>query len=197
MASLPGAASRPLRTLFFLDYDDGFGGRFTNSPGLLPLLGHARSAGFEVTFIDAEPRLLTALEDRSVDVVAISSMERLLPRSIHTAQRVRDGKASAMVSAGAVGAASMMSSLSGVAPKLVRRVYDICRTEKYFDARAPQQRQHHAQAAPARREPHGQQAPRPAHQPPRAQHAPSRTHRGGGRHYGPSRGRGNATRARG
>ncbi|MEK7835849.1 MAG: dihydrodipicolinate synthase family protein, partial [Pseudomonadota bacterium] len=35
-----------------------------------------------------------------------------------------------MVSAGAVGATSMFSSLSGVAPTLVRRLYDICRTEK-------------------------------------------------------------------
>ncbi len=44
-----------------------------------------------------------------------------------------------MVSAGAVGAASMFSSLAGVAPRLVRRLYDICRTEKYFDARKPQE----------------------------------------------------------
>jgi 4-hydroxy-tetrahydrodipicolinate synthase len=44
-----------------------------------------------------------------------------------------------MVSAGAVGATSMLSSLSAVAPQLVRKVYDICRTEKYFDARASQE----------------------------------------------------------
>ncbi len=44
-----------------------------------------------------------------------------------------------MVSAGAVGATSMFSSLSGVAPKLVRELYNICRTEKYFDARKPQE----------------------------------------------------------
>ena len=44
-----------------------------------------------------------------------------------------------MVSAGAVGATSMFSSLSGVAPMLVRRLYDICRTEKYFDARQAQE----------------------------------------------------------
>ncbi len=44
-----------------------------------------------------------------------------------------------MVSAGAVGATSMFSSLAGVAPKLVRQLYDICRSEKYFDARAPQE----------------------------------------------------------
>lgn len=44
-----------------------------------------------------------------------------------------------MVSAGAVGATSMFSSLSGVAPTLVRKLYDICRTEKYFDARKAQE----------------------------------------------------------
>lgn len=44
-----------------------------------------------------------------------------------------------MVSAGAVGATSMFSSLSGVAPKMVRELYEICRTEKYFDARKPQE----------------------------------------------------------
>ena len=44
-----------------------------------------------------------------------------------------------MVSAGAVGATSMFSSLAGVAPGLVRRLYDICRKEKYFEARKPQE----------------------------------------------------------
>ena len=44
-----------------------------------------------------------------------------------------------MVSAGAVGATSMFSSLAGVAPKLVQRLYEICRTEKYFDARKVQE----------------------------------------------------------
>ncbi len=43
-----------------------------------------------------------------------------------------------MVSAGAIGATSMFSSLAGVAPVLVSRLYDICRTEKYFDARQTQ-----------------------------------------------------------
>ena len=44
-----------------------------------------------------------------------------------------------MVSAGAVGATSMFSSLAGVAPGLVRRLYDICRKEKYFEARKVQE----------------------------------------------------------
>ena len=44
-----------------------------------------------------------------------------------------------MVSAGTIGASAMFSSLAAVAPKLVRSLYDICRTEKYFDARKPQE----------------------------------------------------------
>ena len=44
-----------------------------------------------------------------------------------------------MVSAGAVGATSMFAPLAGVAPKLVRELYKICRTEKYFDARKSQE----------------------------------------------------------
>lgn len=44
-----------------------------------------------------------------------------------------------MVSAGAVGATSMFTSLAGVAPALVRRLYDICRKERYFEARKSQE----------------------------------------------------------
>ena len=44
-----------------------------------------------------------------------------------------------MVSAGANGATGMFSALSGVAPMLVRRLYDICRKETYFEAREAQE----------------------------------------------------------
>ncbi len=40
-----------------------------------------------------------------------------------------------MVSAGAVGATSMFTPLAGIAPGIIGQLYDICRTEKYFDAR--------------------------------------------------------------
>jgi radical SAM superfamily enzyme YgiQ (UPF0313 family) len=82
---------RSLRVLFFLDYDDGHGGRFSNSPGLLPLIGHARREGFDVDFVSSSDALLDRLtRDAAVDVVAISSMERLLPRSIPVAAHVRE-----------------------------------------------------------------------------------------------------------
>jgi 4-hydroxy-tetrahydrodipicolinate synthase len=44
-----------------------------------------------------------------------------------------------LVSAGAVGATGMFTSLAGVAPGLVRELYNICRTEKYMDARKTQE----------------------------------------------------------
>ncbi len=44
-----------------------------------------------------------------------------------------------MVSAGAVGATSMFTSLAAIAPKRMQKLYEICRTEKYFDARETQE----------------------------------------------------------
>ncbi|GMT97247.1 hypothetical protein KH5H1_13660 [Corallococcus caeni] len=81
---------RRLRMLFFLDYfDPGNGGRFVNAPGLLPLIGSTRAAGFDVDFVTEEAALLRAIEAPEVDVVGISSMERLLPRSVVLARTIR------------------------------------------------------------------------------------------------------------
>jgi 4-hydroxy-tetrahydrodipicolinate synthase len=44
-----------------------------------------------------------------------------------------------LVSAGAIGATGMFTSLAGVVPRTIRKLYDICRTEKYFDARKTQE----------------------------------------------------------
>lgn len=44
-----------------------------------------------------------------------------------------------MIPAGAIGATSMFSSLAGIAPLLVRRLYDLCRKEQYADARKAQE----------------------------------------------------------
>ncbi|MDD5559358.1 cobalamin-dependent protein [Candidatus Methylomirabilis sp.] len=118
MSSQVGAAPKPLQTLFFLDYDDGLGGRFTNSPGLLPLIGHARAAGFDVTFVDAEERLFAALDDGLIDVVAISSMERLLPRSIQTAQRVRERRSDVVLMLGG-------SAIEAFALDLAASLFDV------------------------------------------------------------------------
>lgn len=44
-----------------------------------------------------------------------------------------------MISAGAIGATSVLSSLAGVAPKLARALYDLCRAERYAEARPAQE----------------------------------------------------------
>ena len=43
-----------------------------------------------------------------------------------------------MVSAGAIGASGLFSSLAAVTPRLVRTLHDLCRSEKYFEARSVQ-----------------------------------------------------------
>jgi 4-hydroxy-tetrahydrodipicolinate synthase len=44
-----------------------------------------------------------------------------------------------MVSSGAIGAKTMFSPLAGVAPKLIRQLYDLCKQDKYFEAQALQE----------------------------------------------------------
>ena len=44
-----------------------------------------------------------------------------------------------LVSAAAIGATGMFSSLAGIAPKLVRQLYDLCRNQKLFEARDAQE----------------------------------------------------------
>ena len=44
-----------------------------------------------------------------------------------------------MVSAAAIGATGLFSPLAGVAPKLVRKLYDLCRDGQLFDAREAQE----------------------------------------------------------
>ncbi len=44
-----------------------------------------------------------------------------------------------MVSAGAIGASGLFSVLAAIAPKLVRELFDLCRAQKFFEARALQE----------------------------------------------------------
>jgi 4-hydroxy-tetrahydrodipicolinate synthase len=62
---------------------------------------------------------------------------------ISSAQRIRPefqlvSATEYMISAGAIGARGVLSSLSNIAPRLVRELYDICREERYNDARSLQ-----------------------------------------------------------
>jgi 4-hydroxy-tetrahydrodipicolinate synthase len=45
-----------------------------------------------------------------------------------------------MVSACAVGGRGVVSELAGVAPRLARQLFDLCAAERYFEARAAQER---------------------------------------------------------
>jgi 4-hydroxy-tetrahydrodipicolinate synthase len=44
-----------------------------------------------------------------------------------------------MVSAAAIGATSMFAPLAGIAPRLLRRLFELCRDDKLFEARAAQE----------------------------------------------------------
>ena len=44
-----------------------------------------------------------------------------------------------MVSAAAIGAGGLFSALAAIAPKLVRKLFDLCRRQKLFEARALQE----------------------------------------------------------
>jgi 4-hydroxy-tetrahydrodipicolinate synthase len=44
-----------------------------------------------------------------------------------------------MVSAGAIGASGLFSALAVIAPKLVRELFELCRGQKFSEARAPQE----------------------------------------------------------
>jgi 4-hydroxy-tetrahydrodipicolinate synthase len=44
-----------------------------------------------------------------------------------------------MVSAAAIGATGMLAPLAGIAPRLLRELYDLCRTQKLFEARKVQE----------------------------------------------------------
>jgi 4-hydroxy-tetrahydrodipicolinate synthase len=44
-----------------------------------------------------------------------------------------------MVSAAAIGASGLFSALAAIAPKLVRKLFDLCRQQRLFEARAPQE----------------------------------------------------------
>jgi dihydrodipicolinate synthase/N-acetylneuraminate lyase len=44
-----------------------------------------------------------------------------------------------MISASAIGATGMLAPLASVSPRLVRELYDLCRAEKYNDARTQQE----------------------------------------------------------
>lgn len=82
--------------------------------------------------------------DNFAGVVDASLDWQFMVNIASSAQRVRPqfqvlSGSEYMVSAGTLGATSMFSSLAGVAPTLVRRLFELCRKEHYFEARQSQE----------------------------------------------------------
>jgi 4-hydroxy-tetrahydrodipicolinate synthase len=77
------------------------------------------------------------LVDASLDwqfmIEVLSSVRRVRPQ-----WRLVSGS-EFLVSAGAIGAQGAFAPLAGIAPRLVRRLHDLCREERYFEARAIQE----------------------------------------------------------
>ena len=84
------APKLPLRVLFFQEGKDLAGNYYKNSPGLLPMIDDVRKRGFNISFyIDGEQLLKDCL-DPGVDVVAISTVERQLARTVELARKIRE-----------------------------------------------------------------------------------------------------------
>lgn len=104
---------RLLKMLFFLDYEDPTGGSFINSPGLLPLIGHVRNQGFQIDFIANKNELYEAIKKPDIDVVGISSMERLLHRTIPIARKVREARPDVIMMIGGNALSPFVLDLAG------------------------------------------------------------------------------------
>ena len=105
-------------TVFFQDCEQGGGLVFCASPGLMPMIGDAIGQGFDVRFVAREKELWEALEDPSVRVAAFSTMERLLPRTVATARKVRQRRPGLTLLAGGRTAAPY-------AAELVQELFDV------------------------------------------------------------------------
>lgn len=76
--------------------------------------------------------LVDASHDWQFMIEVVSSARRLKPEfQLVSATEY-------LISAGAIGATGVLSSLSNVAPRLVRELYDLCSKERYQDARSRQ-----------------------------------------------------------
>jgi 4-hydroxy-tetrahydrodipicolinate synthase len=98
--------------------------------------------GVKVT-TDLTLKLIEKL-DNFVGLVDLSLDWQFLIEVISSAKRLRSGfqlltGVEYMISAGAIGATGMFTSLSGIAPKAVRKLWDICKKENYKEARPVQE----------------------------------------------------------
>jgi 4-hydroxy-tetrahydrodipicolinate synthase len=87
---------------------------------------------------------LIARCDNFAGVVDASLDWQFMINILSNAQRVRSefqllSGTEYMISAGAIGATGMFSSLAAIAPALVRKLYELCRKEQYENARQAQE----------------------------------------------------------
>ena len=93
--------------------------------------------------VDVAMRLLDRLPN-FVGLVDASLDWQFMINVLSAADRARPGfqllaGAEYLVSASAIGAVGMFTSLGGVAPGLIRRLYELCQGQHYFAAREPQE----------------------------------------------------------
>jgi 4-hydroxy-tetrahydrodipicolinate synthase len=111
----------------------------------LPFFVHNAPEDMGGSKITAELALkLIAKLDNFVGVVDSGLDWQLMIELMTDAPRARPGfqllsGTEHLVSAGAIGATGMFSSLTAIAPKLVRQIFDLCRNDKLFEARKVQE----------------------------------------------------------
>ncbi|MGH7906862.1 MAG: dihydrodipicolinate synthase family protein [Candidatus Binataceae bacterium] len=112
--------------------------------GALPFFVHNNPSEMaEVEFATAS---VIKLIERAPNFVGLIDSSLDWQYMIEAVQLARDARADFqfvsgteyMISASAIGATGMVSSLSGVCPHMVRRLYDLCRAEEYPAAREGQ-----------------------------------------------------------
>jgi dihydrodipicolinate synthase/N-acetylneuraminate lyase len=111
----------------------------------IPFLVHNAPEEMAGSKISAELMLkLMAKRDNVAGLVDATHDWQFLIELMADARRVRPqyqllAGSEYMVSAGAIGATGMFSALAGVAPRLVRALFDLCRQGKLFEARPVQE----------------------------------------------------------
>jgi 4-hydroxy-tetrahydrodipicolinate synthase len=111
----------------------------------LPLLVHNAPEDMSGTKLSAELMLeLIGRLDNFAGLVDASLDWQFMLDLIMQARQARPGfllisGTELMVSAAAIGATAMLAPLAGIAPNLARRLFELCRDDKLFEARAAQE----------------------------------------------------------
>lgn len=112
--------------------------------GRLPMLVHNTPA--EMAGVEFSTASILRLIERSPNFIGLIDSSLDWQYMIEAVQLAREANpdfqfvsgTEYMISASAIGADGMISSLSNICPAAVRRLYDLCRTERYAEAREGQ-----------------------------------------------------------